>query len=355
MELLLFSMLTLDRSAPSDGPRVHLDRFVREVVRQGHRVRLWRGEHPLAGAGAAHAPARAWRLLRSDVHYVRIAGPGIPSAVERLSRLPCRGLRPGAIRVWEFNSAPRNGQYLGWSAGGIARTVEALRGYARQGDRAVVLSEAMENYVRQELGFTRILRSRCGAQIPPRTSEATAGPGLRVVWAGSLFGWNRLDLLVGAARIVLERGYGDITFEIIGGWDGDPGGLPANVTYRPALPYPELSERFACADVGVCVYAEGPADDSSPMKLGDYLAHGLAVLSTPHPESMLILAEARQPGNILPRDERAWAERLIELRRDPALLAAHKASGLELARTKYEWSGVVRQILHFIDVERRRV
>lgn len=352
MELLLFSTLTLDRTAPADGPRVHLDRFIREVIRQGHRVRLWRGEHPVAGAGPAHAFAGAWRLLRSDVHYVRIAGPGIPSAVQRLSRLPGGGLRPGAIRVWEFNSSPRNGQYLGWSPEGIARTVDALRGYARRGDRAIVLSEAMESYVRRELGFSRILRSQCSAPMPPRISGPAAGSGLRVVWAGSVFGWNRLDLLVGAARIVLERGYGDITFEIIGGWDRDPGGLPANVTYRPSMPYADLSERFASADVGACVYAEGPADDSGPMKLWDYFAHGLSVLSTPHPESSLILAEARQSGNILPREEQAWAERLIQLRQDPALLAAQKASGLELARTKYEWSGVVRRILGFVEAQR---
>lgn len=269
----------------------------------------------------------------------------------RLGDWPRSGLlKPHAIRVWEFHSLPRQGQLLGWSPQAIERTERLLRNRASSGDVAVALSGAIERQVRERYGFRRILRSTCRTELPVSLPPGKEG-GLKVLWAGSTSAWLRLDLLVEAARLLWARGARDVTFELIG--PPPLSDLPPNVRRYDAMPYEQLSQRLATAHVGVCLYDDGPADDGVPMKIGDYFAHGLTVLSTPQPEAAAMLAEADQADHILPRDAHVWADRLERLSADRSRLEHWAERGRRLARDRYEARKVVGQLLERIEDIRR--
>ena len=55
-------------------------------------------------------------------------------------------------------------------------------------------------------------------------------------------------------------------------------------------------------DVGLNVYRPGPADYSSPLKVFDYMASGLTVVSTEQPQAREIFEKLEQMDLLVPSD-----------------------------------------------------
>ena len=53
-------------------------------------------------------------------------------------------------------------------------------------------------------------------------------------------------------------------------------------------------------DIGLAIYRPGPAEYGSPLKMFDYLASGLAVVASPHPQMNIVLHEAGQSDQVVP-------------------------------------------------------
>jgi len=102
---------------------------------------------------------------------------------------------------------------------------------------------------------------------------------------------------------------------------GDPRSAPAelnrpNVTFIPAMPYPQGMAVASCFDVGTIPFVEGRfSRGNSSLKLLDYMAYGMPVVSAPLPDTMRVaesnpglLALAEGPDQWLGQLERALAE-----------------------------------------------
>ena len=65
--------------------------------------------------------------------------------------------------------------------------------------------------------------------------------------------------------------------------------MPSNVIFAGRRPYAAVPSILACLDVGLIPFRLGPEGlHASPIKLYEYLAAGLPVISTPIPECMAI-------------------------------------------------------------------
>jgi glycosyltransferase involved in cell wall biosynthesis len=65
--------------------------------------------------------------------------------------------------------------------------------------------------------------------------------------------------------------------------------MPRNVIFAGRRPYAAIPSILACLDVGLIPFRLGPEGlHASPIKLYEYLAAGLPVISTPIPECMAI-------------------------------------------------------------------
>ena len=105
-----------------------------------------------------------------------------------------------------------------------------------------------------------------------------------VVWIGSgKERWHDLEMVRRAAASIIEK-YPDkkISFHLIGpDLVGVMADMPGNVFYWGAQPYQELPGWLSAMDVGLVLYTQGSAEYNSPLKLFDYMASGLCVVSTP--------------------------------------------------------------------------
>src|SRR5437868_11978735 len=91
-------------------------------------------------------------------------------------------------------------------------------------------------------------------------------------------------------------------------------------------------------DVGLNVYRPGPADYSSPLKIFDYMASGLTVVSTVQPQVAEVFEQLGQTDLMVPTDRpEALADVLRQLARDRERLKRQGAAGRKLAVDYYNW------------------
>ena len=113
------------------------------------------------------------------------------------------------------------------------------------------------------------------------------GEGLRCVFTGAHGLANGLDAVLDAAKVLLERGRGDIHLIFVGDGQLKPKLVARakadhldNCLFFEFLPKERLNEVMAQTDVGLMILANIPAFyyGTSPNKFFDYIASGLPVL-----------------------------------------------------------------------------
>ena len=103
-------------------------------------------------------------------------------------------------------------------------------------------------------------------------------------------------------------------------------------------------------DVGLNVYHPGPADYSSPLKVFDYMASGLTVVSTEQPQAREIFQQLGQTDLLVPSDNpEALANVLRSLSTDRDRLHRQGAAGRKLVIDQYNWRRAARDTFAEID------
>jgi len=346
------------RQDRTSGGNAHIDQFVRNVVALGHEV--WMDEvyqHPSARALPLDNLLDSLHAL--DVVYVRVGGT-FPEACKQAAMQKSRRHFSGTI-VWEFNVAPDYGALKGASNTDIQRTIGLFRQYGSSCDLVVCVSQALNQFVRDELGLGKVLTIPNGSDPAlfhpdvPAVSSIRSGPDvLNVVWLGSAhIPWHNLELVRRTARLLWERNSEvQIAFHIIGTGLDETHELPPNLSYHGPIAYECLPQWLSAMDVGLVLYHPGPADYNSPLKMFDYMSSGLAVIGSTHPQIADVLSECGQLDSLLLRDDpEELAKKLLEMSGNRDRVADLGRMARQRVVDKYNWRQSISSTLEAINCQ----
>ena len=267
---------------------------------------------------------------------------------------PRRSLIGSPLAVWEFNSVPEYARTLGEDDARVQKHIDGLRHFGAGCDLAVCVSQSITDYVREKIGIRNVMTVPNGSDPDLFTPAAVPvkriihHPGqLNVVWMGSAeVKWHNFDMLREAARMLWDDGQPVADFHIIGQGMKDIRDLPPNVHYHGPEQYEMLPHWLTAMDVGLNVYRAGPADYSCPLKLFDYMACGLALVSTDQPQVREIFQKLGQLDLVVPTDNAAaLAAALRKLAADPERVKRQGAAARQLAVSFYNWHRATKDTL----------
>jgi len=343
----------------SSGGNAHINQFINNAVALGHEIWVWPGnQHSLVH----HLPMKRldmWRTLRSmDVLYIRIETA--PPSTCRWSLPPHRWMYGFPIVVWEFNSIPEYGLLRGKTSQEIEQSILIFRKYSPGCDMAICVSNNLGDYVTDKLAIKKAFVVPNGSDpnlfkpdAPPVKQLSNSENQLNVVWIGSAdISWHNFDILLSASQIIHHSSYKDrISFHIIGKDSADRfGRLPPNVFYWGPVPYEQLPNWLSGMDVGLVLYHSGQADFGSPVKLFDYLASGLTVVSTDQPQVREVFEQMGQSDLIVPdNDATDLADKLIRLANDQERIQRQGELSRKLVIDHYNWRRAVQDTMNEIE------
>jgi len=295
---------------------------------------------------AAH---RLWLLARrlrlGGTRDTIFFGRRLPS----LARLARSGLPTG----FELHHPPRT-----------ARQEERLRDLvaAPRFLGLVVISERLrEEALRRLSGLdpARVLVAPDGVRADlvrvPRLRDGE-GP-VRAVYCGSFHAGKGADTVLAAAALAPE-----VAFDLIGGSPEQVARARAtagaNVTLLGHLPHDETQRRLAGYDLALAPYAavvrgaqtpehESLADWMSPLKIFEYAAAGLPIVTSDLPVLREILEPGRDAAMTPPGDAEALACAVRELARDPQQRLRLAQSAHDRLAT-HTWENRAARILEFL-------
>lgn len=354
-----FLLQQYDFRPQNGGGIVHSRQFVRNLHALGHETCAWNG------AGGACEGVRglsnrrrfivAWAT--TDCVYFRVT----TRCPRSRAPLPSRLLGSRAIRVWEFNAIPEFALCAGKPEAEVKKEKAVFRARRGECDLAVCVSPAIEEYVRSELGIARTWVASNGSDpsrfhpgVEPHSRMKAFRDCYNICWIGSWkLSWHRIDLVLEAARLMNASKEGaDVRFHILGG-ERRTEGIPDNVYFHGNIDYDELPAWLAAMDVGLVTYGKGPGQYSSPLKLFDYMAMGLPVVSLSQKQVEMIFGEVNLNKLVVAEyDGGALLEKIREIRGDSDLIELCRRKFPELVRCKYNWRNIVEGITR--EVERVR-
>ena len=113
---------------------------------------------------------------------------------------------------------------------------------------------------------------------------------------------------------------------------------PPNLNYHGSELYTQLPGWLSAMGVGLNVYRPGPADFSSPLKVFDYMASGLAIVSTEQPQVREIFTQLNQTDLLVPSDQPEMLANVLRgLAADRERIKRLGAAGRELVINQYNW------------------
>lgn len=340
------------------GGSVHIEQFVKHTLAMGHEVWGWQKGIPEIHTIPQDFLGRVKALRAMDVFYVRI-DVALPSEA-KWGVPPKRWLYDSPLMVWEFNTHPNYASTRSRSTLSSDETILTFRKYAPGCDLAVCVSDALADFVRDEIGIKTVLVVPNGSDPelfypghdPVPRMQAFAD-SFNVVWIGSgKERWHDLDLLKRTAAIISQNYPGEkIAFHLIGpNLVGVMADMPANVFYWGAQPYRELPGWLSAMDIGLVLYTQGSAEYNSPLKLFDYMASGLCVLSTPSRFMADLSRELEQPGLVVPFGAAdCLVEEVMNLYHDEELRTRLAVAARQLVVERYNWSRAVGDTMEKIE------
>jgi glycosyltransferase involved in cell wall biosynthesis len=346
MRIGYFASVSYLHNSPSGG-YAHMKQFLTQAAAMGNELLLMHGgSHPDPRVQPAPKGrlARLLALRSVDFLYYRVEYR-TPRDVKWVLG-PRRSLIGSPPVVWEFNSVPEYARVVGEPEGSVQKHIAALRHYGAGCDLAVCVSNAITDYVREHLGLRNVMTVQNGSDPDlftpnaPPVKRVVRRPGrLNVVWMGSAeVKWHNFDLLRDAAWLLWDNGNPVADFHILGKGLQDLRELPPNVHYHGAEQYEKLPNWLTAMDVGLNVYRAGAADYSSPLKLFDYMACGLALVSTDQPQVREVFEKLGQMDLVVPTDDPLpLAAALRKLAADPERVRRQGVAGRQLVVDFYNW------------------
>jgi len=168
-----------------------------------------------------------------------------------------------------------------------------------------------------------------------------------VVFSGSFRPWHGVRVLEAAARMLQHRA--DLFFLLVGGPRADaPRGYRGRLL--GTVPYERMPALLAAADVGVAPYDTARLRQLrlgfywSPLKIFEYMASGLPVVTVERPPLDEIVRPGREGVHVREADPAALARALEELAGDREARARMGASGRERVVERYSWARHCEQL-----------
>ena len=335
---------------PTSGGTIHGYQLVSQLHAMGHGLSNWYfdyGGNPLI----KHWPGRqlAGFLASIDVLYLRIEWRLSPAICTLFGRLPRKRLPV----VWELNGTPYETLYNsgGGNPAGITRKLRLL---ARGCDAAIAVSEEIAAFAEAELGVRRthvIANGSDEVMFRPAVRKVDAGTPLSVVWIGtSAAGWHDLDTLFEAAR-ECERRQLNIEFVIFGDPRNLPSPLPGNLVAGGIVPYARLGDAIGRSDVGLHLFRNDPGKPAvvgSPLKVFDYMACGLAVVTNAAGQQSRLISQW-DAGIATTGTVSDLIGALCHLEGDRRYCAELGANGRRAVETYLNWHRVARETIEVLD------
>lgn len=169
---------------------------------------------------------------------------------------------------------------------------------------------------------------------------------------------NGLDAVLDAAKIIKEMGRQDIKFAFIG-----KGGVKLHLQervkeegldnclfYNP-IPKLQLAKVVASAKVGMMVLKNVPAFyyGTSPNKFFDYIASGLPILNN-YPGWLAEMISENEMGEVVePDNAKAFADALIKMVDNPAMLDEYSKNARSFAVKKFDREILGKQFVDFFE------
>lgn len=281
---------------------------------------------------AAHVGERVLvRELETALHLVRRRRPRV---FLELHRVPGGRLR----RRWLLEAARRVSGVVAIS-GGVR---EDLRELGVDPEGVVVAHDALEPARFAAAPARAEARERLG--LPAQ--------GVLAVYAGGLWPWKGVDLVVDAARSLPG-----VRFAVVGGADADVAALRAraagleNLRVTGFRPPGEVPLWLAAADLGLVPNRSSPAISArhtSPLKVFEAMAVGLPLVASDLPSLRELLRHDEDAWLVPPDDAAALAAGVARLAGDRALRERLGARFAERA-AEHTWDERARRLLAWMD------
>lgn len=341
----------------SSGGAVHVRQFVETATALTHEI--WAPatiKHPMVRHFSSGTLARAREYSRIECVYQRFDGKAL--RLPRLLRLFRRLRESHCPEVWELNTVPEFIITNGYAQHEVKKVIEELQLAARRCDLAVCVSQSIADYATDRLGIDRTIVVPNGSDpamfspdIEPVKRMQPFQEKLNVCWIGSAeLGWHNFELIGQLGASLMKSSRSDIAIHIIGSGLRDIDHLPPNIHYHGYVSYERLPSWLAAMDVGLVTYRPGPGMYSSPLKLFDYMAAGLAIVSTEQPQVREILRQLDAEFFVVDYDDvDGLHARLTSLADDLERARAIGARARDVLCKKYRWQDNVETIFAAIN------
>jgi glycosyltransferase involved in cell wall biosynthesis len=341
----------VNTTPPCSGGSVHTYQVSQYLAQKGYELLALDNEQ---GEQFSQCFPRSWAGLKAligeaDVLYFRIDGK---AGWEMAS------LIPGLIHaqkpiVWEINATLEELKVLPTPMRLRDRFGTMLRSLsARRANAALCVSAPLVSYA-EEMGIHAATLTPNGsdsAMFSPDLRDPSVFPGLenhfRVVWAGSTsYSWHDFKTMLNCAAY-LKMIDPEIGFAVVGNRPNLPDTeIPDNVVFYPPVPYLEVPQYFAAADVGLCLYRAITWSRYdfffSPLKLFDYAASGVPVLYTDFPELDRVASSLGM--KVAEADVQGLANKILQLKRDRDLQRQLGEKARRSVLSYYNWTRVGQQ------------
>ncbi|MHA7834060.1 MAG: glycosyltransferase family 4 protein [Algiphilus sp.] len=344
-----------------DANAVHVLHMTRALSELGHEVNVVAAKAPEAHVrnasnlkwqcGSRHikhlppcarVPLLAWWNVKAAPQADVIVSRHLPSVATL-----CQGKTPLIVEL----HALQKGRLGRWLEAAALRSPNLVR--------VIAISEPLRRDLLSRYPFLSAdtVRTLHDAAVLPdrRTPPALKHrrPVLQIGYVGNLYPGKGAEMTL---RLAAELPQFD--FHVVGGSQEEcrrvfGGPLPANVQAHGYLPHADLAGIYASLDVGLVPISPKVADRdgndigrwTSPLKLFEYLAAGLAVIASDVPSLRGLLQPGHEALVAPPDDVAAWTEALIRLDSDEKLRELLSRQGRELVERRHTWTARAHEAL----------
>lgn len=122
-------------------------------------------------------------------------------------------------------------------------------------------------------------------------------------------------------------------------------GISDCTVFTGTIPYPNIPEYISCMNVGVIPFRQNNVSNNSlPLKLFEYMACGIPVVSTPVNDIQEKFGQIVQFAS----NAEDYAQKFMELYYDPALCRKLGSEGRCIVEDEYQWAAITKKLEHIL-------